>query len=250
MTFSATISADVLEDALAPVSTLVDECKLHCETNGIEIAAVDPANVGMVDITLGAGACAHYEADGGVLGINLNRLEDVIGMADSGDMVQLELDEDTRKLHIDIGGLSYTQALIDPDSIRQEPDIPDLELPATYVFEGSELGRAVTAADLCSDHINIKAESEDAVIITAEGDTDDVRVTVDGEDLVSGRHDGDGGEQSLFSLDYLESMNSPIDGDTDLSLLCGDEFPIKLKYSMHDRGIEVTNLLAPRIQSE
>jgi len=34
------------------VSVLVDECKIHLEEDGLEIRAVDPANVGMVDLSL------------------------------------------------------------------------------------------------------------------------------------------------------------------------------------------------------
>ena len=46
---------DRLSDFLKPVSALVDECKLHLNVDGLRIAAVDPANVAMVDATLDAG---------------------------------------------------------------------------------------------------------------------------------------------------------------------------------------------------
>ncbi|OTE98882.1 DNA polymerase sliding clamp, partial [Halorubrum sp. SD612] len=123
--FKAIVGASTFQDALDSVSVLVDECKIRLNEEELSIRAVDPANVGMVDLTLEAAAFESYEADGGVIGVNLARLEDIAGMANSGDLIHLELDEETRKLHIEIDGLSYTLALIDPDSIRQEPDIPD-----------------------------------------------------------------------------------------------------------------------------
>jgi len=250
MTFSATVSADILADALAPVSALVSECKIHTNEDGLEITAVDPANVAMGNMELDAAACAHYETDGGVLGVNLDRFEDVLGMAGSDDMVKLDLNEETRKLDIVVGGLEYTLALIDPDSIRQEPDIPDLDLPATYVFKASELSRAVSAADLVSDHITIVGKREDELVISADGDTDDVVVEIDEDKLLSGNHAEDSPVKSLFSLDYLKSMAGPIDNGTDVSLVVGQEFPVKLRYSMHDGDVSVLNCLAPRIQSE
>jgi len=250
MTFSAIVDADILADALEPVSALVSECKIHVNESGLEITAVDPANVGMVDMELDASACAHYDADGGVLGVNLDRFEDVLGMADADDMVKLDLNEETRQLDITIDGLEYTLALIDPDSIRQEPDIPDLDLPATYVFKASELGRAVTAADLVSDHITIVGKREDELVISAEGDTDDAVVTVGDEKLLSGRHAEDSPVRSLFSLDYLKSMAGPIGNETEVSLVVGQEFPVILQYSMHDGDVSVKNVLAPRIQSD
>ncbi|AFH21997.1 PCNA-like protein [environmental Halophage eHP-14] len=250
MTFAATVEADILQDAFAPVDALVAECKVHATEDGIEISAVDPANVAMVEMELSAGACAHYEAHDGVLGIDLERMLSVVGMADSGDMVDLSLDEDTRKMHIDIGGLSFTLGLLDPDSIREEPDIPEgLDLPATFVFEGSQLSRAITAADLCSDHVSVVAEDSDELHVRAEGDTDDVDLELDGDDLLSGRLDSEDAVESLFSLEYLTSMSGPIGSETDVSAVMGDELPMKLRYSMHDGDVSVLNLLAPRIQS-
>ena len=103
--FKAIVSADTLTDALDSVSVLVDECKIRLNSEELSIRAVDPANVGMVDLSLDAAAFESYEADGGVIGVNLGRLEDIAGMANSGDLIQLELNEETRKLHIQIDGL-------------------------------------------------------------------------------------------------------------------------------------------------
>jgi len=171
-------------------------------------------------------------------------------MADSDEFVHLVLDGESRKLTIEMGGLEFTMALIDPDSIREEPDIPDLDLPATYVFEGSELDRAVTAADLVGDHVEMTGVDEDELAITAEGDTDDVEVEISGDDLLSGRHEASGEAASLFSPDYLEDMLGPIGKETECSLRLGGEMPLKLRYSFHDSDVSVLNLLAPRIQGD
>jgi len=249
MSFRATIQADILDAALAPVEALVDECKIHVEESGMEIAAVDPANVAMVELDLDASAFAAYDADGGVLGVNLERLLDVVLLADSDDMISFELDEETRKINVSAASLEYTLALIDPESIRQEPELPDLDLPATYVFEAGAFDRAVRAADLCSDHISIVGADDETLKFAAEGDTDDVEVTVEGADLLSGRHGADR-VASLFSLDYLQDMTAPLDTETECSLRVGDEFPMRLRYSLADGDVSVENMLAPRIQSE
>lgn len=247
MTFHAIVAADTLTSALEPVSALVHECKIHTDEDGLQIRVVDPANVAMAQMELDADAFESYETDGGLLGVDLERLETVLGMADSDDVVELDLDEDTRKLHIEIDGLEYDLALIDPESIRQEPDIPDLDLAGTYVFEGSRIDRAVTAADLCSDHIAIEGAGDSELVFAAEGDTDDVEVTLEDRDLLSSALEGDAC-RSLFSLDYLQDMKRPLGAATAVSLLVGDELPIKLRYSLADGDVSVVNLLAPRIQ--
>ena len=243
--FNAIVSADTLQATLDSVGVLVDECKIHLEEGGLEIRAVDPANVGMVDLALEAEAFESYEANGGLIGVNLVRLLDIAGMADSDQLVHLELDEETRKLHISIDGLEYTLALIDPESIREEPDLPDLDLPATVVIEGRDIDRAVKAADMVSDHIELGVDEAEAVFyVEAEGDTDDVHLdTEDLIDLVAGP------ATSLFSLDYLKDMNKAIPSAAEVTMELGEEFPVKLHFDIAEGQGQVTYMLAPRIQS-
>ena len=246
MTFSAIVPVQSLEDALDPVATLVDECKIRLHDDELSIRAVDPANVAMCDVSLPERAFESYEADGGVIGVNLDRLQDVLSMGSSGDLAKLELNEETRKLHIEIDELSYTLALIDPDSIRKEPDIPDLDLPADVAFEGSELSRAVTAADLVGDHVSLAADpDEQTFVVSAQGDTDDVEVVLGNDELATA--DVAESAESLFSLDYLKDMARPIGSDVIVSFKLGSEMPVKFRYTNGEASVE--HLLAPRIES-
>ncbi len=248
--FEAIIDASTFTDALDSVSVLVSECKIRLNASEFSIRAVDPANVGMVDLGLSAAAFESYEADGGVIGVNLSRLTDIAGMASDGDLIHFELNEETRKLDIHIEGLSYTLALIDPDSIRQEPDIPDLEddLPAEFVVEGHHLGRGIKAADMVSDHIRLRVDEEaEAFYIEAEGDTDDVDLELSREDLVDLTV---APADSLYSLDYLKDMNKAIPSSGEVTIRLGEEFPVKLYYQFADGQGSVEYMLAPRIQSD
>jgi len=51
-------------------------------------------------------------------------------------------------------------------------------------------------------------------------------------------------------LDYLDDMTGPIGSETEVSLLLGQEMPVKLQYSFHDQDVSVLNMLAPRIKSD
>jgi proliferating cell nuclear antigen len=246
--FTAIASADVLKSTLDCVSVLVEECKIRIDEDGLTVRAVDPANVGMVDLSLSAEAFESFEADEGTIGVNLSRLSDIVGMADSDQLVELDLDEETRKLHIQIDGLEYTLALIDPGSIRQEPDIPDLDLPAEIVVEGRDIHRAVTAADMVSDHIALGVDADDEhFYIDAEGDTDDVHFQLDRADLIDLTA---GDAHSLFSLDYLKDMNKAIPKDAEVTIDLGEEYPVKFHFDIAEGMGSVTYMLAPRIQSD
>ncbi|MFB6202490.1 MAG: DNA polymerase sliding clamp [Halorhabdus sp.] len=242
------IEADALDQTITTLSVIVDECRIHLNDLGFRLAAVDPANVAMDETSVTEDAFEAYQADGGVLGVDLEKLADAVSMADKGDLIQLSLDPQTRKLHIEIGGLEYTLALIDPDSIRQEPDIPDLDLPARVVLEGSDLDRAVRAADMVSDHVRLAVDAdEETFLVTASGDTDDVHLELERDDLIDLEAAPAG---SLFSLDYLKDLNKAIPTDADVDIRLGEEFPAMLEYEYADGAATVTQMLAPRIQSD
>lgn len=249
------IKQSELKAFLEKPSTLVDEGRLRFDADEMSMCVVDPANVGMNRSTLRKEAFESYDpsvsddGDGVVLGVNLERLSDVVGMGSSGDIVRAELDEETRKLHIEVDGLEYTLALIDPDSIRQEPDIPELDLPAHFSVESNNLGRGIKAADMVSDHIRLRFDDESRMcVIEAEGDTDDVDLTI-GED--SGLEiEASGPGDSLFSLDYLKDLKKafPKNGDP-VKLQLGEEFPVKISFEFSNGDGECLFMLAPRIQS-
>jgi len=242
--FEAEISASKLQDTVSKIDALVDECKVHLNEDGLSVQAVDPASVGMVDVSLPKEDFAQYEADGELLGLNLVRFGEVVGMGNSGDTVALELNEETRKLRVKIGGLRYTLALIDPDSIHQEPTVPDLD-NAEFDVVGEEIQTAVKAAGLVSDHMGLRHD-HGSLEGFAEGDTDDVSVDMD---TVDGRDIPDDEEASLFSLDYLDAMAKGLPKDSDVTVELGDDYPVKMTAELAEYG-EMTYLLAPRIENE
>ncbi|MFW6152721.1 MAG: DNA polymerase sliding clamp [Halobacteriota archaeon] len=245
--FTAIVGAETLRSTLDSVSVLVDECKIHLDESGLAIRAVDPANVGMVDLTLDASAFESYEADDELIGVDLSRLEDLVGMAESGQLIDMELDEEVQKLRLRMDGLEATMGLIDPNSIREEPDIPDLDLPATIVLEGRDLNRAITAADMVSDHMELGVDVDREVFyVDAHGDTDDIHLELSREELIEFEV---GTASSLFSLDYLRDINRAIPRDTEVQIRLGEEYPVKFTFPFAEGRGQVTFMLAPRIQS-
>lgn len=246
--FAMTVQAPVLQDVVDVIKTLVDECKIHLNTDGLSIKAVDPANVGMVSLSLDETACEQYTAPGdSVIGVNIQRLDDIISMATADDIISLRLSTD-HKLTIEFNSLSYTVALIDPDSVRQEPDIPDLDLPATVLVEGSHIDRGVNASDMVSNHIRFTVSAaEETFQISATGDTDDVDLTVTDDELISLTA---ADANSLFDLEYLTDINRALPADKEVTLRLGDDFPMMIQFSIANGEGTVEFMLAPRIENE
>ena len=245
--FQAAILGGELKNFVSTLRVIVDEAKLTVGSDGITSRAVDPANVAMYDLELSAAAFESYESGDGLLGVNLERFESVLKLAKKDDLVQVSFDTSTYKLLIVIDGVEFTMACIDPDSIRQEPEIPEMELPISLTVGGSQISRAVKAADMVSDHIGFRCvEADETVFIEAEGDTDDVslRLTADeyeSLDAVDGR--------ALFSLDYIKNISKKLPKTDDVTLTFGDQFPMLVDYEIADGECSVAAMVAPRIET-
>jgi len=255
--FACKIHGTDLQDFFKPFAVFVDEMKLQITPEGFAGRLVDPANVAMVDKELHKGVFEHYSSTGGTLGIDLKRMTSIIGMAKKSDVIELTLDQETRKLEIGFDGLSYTLALIDPQSIRKEPDIPDVDLPGEVVLDTSQFERGIKAVRMVSDHaiIGIKPadDGSSTMYIAGEGDTDDAVLEIAGQDCIK-ISPVDEAHESLYSVDYLESVMKAMPKNAELTVELGDDFPVMINYHQTDDGQvaegPTTHMVAPRISSD
>ena len=244
--FKAVINAELLKDAIASLAVIVDEVRFRIKPEGISVKAVDPANVAMVTFELGSTAFDEYSADECEIGIDLNKITDLMGITDKGDTVRMELEEENHKLLIDVGGLSYTLSLLDPSTIRAEPRVPQLELPAKVVMNGTDLRHAVKAAEKISNHI-LMGVSGDTFYMEAKGDTDQVRLEMSRDQLIDLKSCD---VSSLFSLDYLTDIAKPTNKVNEVSLSLGIDFPVIIDFKIANGAGRISYLLAPRIESD
>ena len=244
--FKATINAELLKDAIASLAVIVDEVRFRMKPEGISVKAVDPANVAMVTFELGSSAFDEYSADECEIGIDLNKITDLMGITDKGDTVRIELEDENHKLLIDVGGLSYTLSLLDPSTIRAEPRVPQLDLPAKVVMNGTDLRHAVKAAEKISDHM-LMGVSGDTFYMEAKGDTDQVRLEMGRDQLIDLKS---GEASSLFSLDYLINIAKPTNKVNEVSLSLGRDFPVIIDFEIANGAGRISYLLAPRIESD
>lgn len=244
-TFHAELPADRLSTALDPVGALVSECRVRFDEEGVRIAATDPATVALVDLRIGVEAFETYCAEDGRVGLDLERLQSVLGVADRGDAVELALDPETRRLEVAIGGLSYSLALLDPETVRAPPDRAEMEyeLPGGAAVPEGLLDRGIGAAEMVGDHVAIGVDGDDpALFVHAEGDTDEASLRVPAADL--DRFEA-ADARSLYSLDYLRSMGRAIPSGASVDLGVGSDAPLSLSFAPED-GVSVDYLLAPR----
>ena len=286
---------DLLKSVTNVLDVLVDECKFRFEAGGADdaearVRAVDFANVGMVDLHVPAAAFDAYEVpESHVVGLDLNRLETTTGYArkggnsdeNPGDAVLIE--QVGRRIYVRVepdDRMTRTGSFmsIDPDSIRQEPDLPNLSLPWTGEVDATQYRDALREIKKTFDYCRLApvveevgngslsggpqgylsmyamergerkpaGKSSKEKFVRAE---DEFRTQ---EKVLSGDSGANADDASLFSLDYLKDMADALvrAGFDDVTLRLGDEFPIKMEFHESRWGISGEFMLAPRIQSD
>jgi proliferating cell nuclear antigen len=253
MTFDIIVSASTLQDYVDSMTSIVDETTLHFREDELWTNAVDPANVAMIAQTLHADACEHYESHGVKIGVNLSRLDDYLGKADSDDLVHLTFDEEKRKINIEYGDVFVKMAGIDPDSIRDGQTLPEnaVEMLSTDVtMDGAAFNHAIDVAGMVSDHVLLDSDPdrEEPLHVVGEGDTDDARIKF--SSALDGGSEIPEACESLFSEDYLDDLTGVIPKTAAVRIQHGHECPMRLTYEYPDAHVDVEIGLAPRIQAD
>jgi proliferating cell nuclear antigen len=245
------IEKSTLQQVIDQLQSIVSEARIRLGNDGLHVEAVDPANVAMVELDLDPSAF-EYVGDGQyVFGLDLDRLEDYLSNATSGDLIEISFDPETRRLHIEHTTVAVDMAGIDPGAVRSVQDKPSLDPPATVVLEGDQLQTAVETADLVADHVLFTADADaEHLLVSADGDMDTIETELDRDDVI----DASVPEtvESLFSTDYLAGsggMLAPIPKDTEATVHLDDEMPVTVDYEFADGDGWAELFLAPHIES-
>lgn len=263
-----------IRPALSIPDALVDEAKVHLNADYVTIRAVDPANVGMFDVDIYPAAFDAYEHAGEhvTIGTNLDLLTSQLSSARMGkrsaDAVALTVSPGRTVIDIERGYGETTVTRrsellnLDPDSIREEPDLPDLQLDYEATVDAQAFKDVVEHVNRAHDHVSLiegdghlhvggskKADSDEGAVVTGSEATF--------EDAASALHDGaTAGATSLFSMDYMLDMARGLKAAKvdHVTVEWGDEFPCRLRFERWDADdkclYDGLYLLAPRIQSD
>ncbi|MGH9893586.1 MAG: proliferating cell nuclear antigen (pcna), partial [bacterium] len=244
--FKAKLKASVLKTVIDATLPLVDEVKFHIAPEGVSLKTVDSAHVAMVDVSLGAKAFQEYKATDLELGVDLDKLREILKLGTGEEVIGLEYKEDQNRLVLTLGNLVRRMSPIDPSGIP-DPKVPNLNLPNRVRVKASEISQGIKASESVSDHVALITDDGGFEII-AEGDTDVVNMKLTKNQLVELQ--APERTKSLFSLDYFSKMIKAADGAGEVTLSLGSDYPVRMEFDFADGHGHVTYLLAPRIENE
>lgn len=243
--FEAKIRSDVLKEVVDVISTLVDEAKFNAGKESLVVKAVDPAHVAMVDLTLAREAFESYKADDVELGLDMDKMKEVLKLSRAGEVLALSQDEEKNRLVVHVGNITRRMSLVDTAGMS-DPKVPNLNLPAKIRVRTEELRQGIRASESVSDHIALIA-TPDGFEILSEGDTDSVNLKLPKDmldELVCKEK-----ARSLFPLDYFANMIKAISTAPTVTMYMGNDYPVKLEFDIAGGKGQVKYLLAPRIES-
>src|SRR3989442_11119733 len=109
----------------------------------------------MVDLSLDRGAFEAYKADEGELGIDMDKMKEILRLAKAGEAIALRHDEDKNRLVVTGGNTTRRMALLDTAGMS-DPKVPSLNLPAKGVVRTDGLRQTIPASGSISGHIALK----------------------------------------------------------------------------------------------
>jgi len=228
--------------------TLLDEANFIASERGIELRAMDPSRVAMVDFFLPASAFETYECtDTTRLGINLDEMTQIMRRSGTSDELTMEL-EGTSKLVMTFTGQnvrSFGISLLDLGD--SEYPAPTIESKAKVKLTAEALQQAVKDAEIIGDHIRIVTD-DNGITLSASSETKDVKIFIEKDSDVIAEFNVKEDSSAMYSLSYLTEMTKAIKASELVMLAFSASMPIQLEFPIVAGG-KLTYYLAPRIET-
>lgn len=237
------------KDSISIISDLVSEAKFKAGNDGLELVAMDPANVAMVIFKLLSSCFTKYEISGPEeVAINLNHLKQILRRANSDDILSLETTEDN-KLKIQLKSKtirSFSIPTIEMDDKEQK--VPELVFPLEIQTHSQILTEAVEDVSVVAESVTLLGDKSQ-ILVKAEGDLSKAFIEIKPDATTKIKAQGEDKYKSKYSLEYLKKMIQGAKLSDQVSLFFNTDYPLKLEYKVTDR-LMLSFILAPRVDND
>ncbi len=242
--FKLRIKMESLREVVEAVSVLVNEVKLSISKDGLEGKAVDPSHVAMLVLKLQKGAFEEFTGEPTEVGVDIEKIKEVLRLSKPGDVIELQFDGKNR-LVANVGRVTRQMAVVDPAGIT-DPKVPNVNPPSLVTVKLEDLRQGIRGSESFTDHVTLTL-APDAFTMHSEGDTDRLDLRIPKESLP--RLEAKEPVKSMYPLDFFSGMVKAISAE-DATLHVGNEYPLKVEFSMVGGRGEGRYLLAPRVEED
>lgn len=244
--FKARIRMELLKEAVEVISTLVSEVKLSISKDGIHVKAVDPSHVAMLVMNLNGSVFEEFTGEPTEIGVDIEKIKEVLRLCKPGDRIDLQYDGAGQRLVLSVGKVTRQMSVVDPAGIT-EPKVPNVNPPGIAEITMEELRQGIRGSESISDHVTLILEPKGFTMLS-EGESDRVDLTIPKESLV--KLEIKDPVRSMYPLDFFSSMVKSITSSERATLHIGNEYPLKIEFTLANSQGEGRFLLAPRVEEE
>lgn len=241
--------ATYLKDSVTVISELVTEARFKITKEGVELVAMDPANVAMVIFKLLSSCFTEYDvAENKEIALNLANLKQILKRASAADILSLELSEDS-KLKIQLKSdtvRTFSLPLIDVE--EREQRIPNLQFPISVALPSSSLTNVVDDVSIVAESVSFSIDNE-KFVVSAEGDLSKANIEINNSEDTSIKTETKANVKSKYSVEYLKKMVQASKLSDKVSVFFSQDYPLKLEYKVIDK-LMLCFILAPRVESD
>ena len=238
-----------LKEPVSIISEIVNEVKFKFDSDKIELTALDPAKISLVNFKLLSSAFVEYDVpENTQLSLSLESLKSVLGRAKPSDTLKIELDKDKNSLKFQLKGettRTFHIALLDLE--EEEKKIPDLSFPLKINMPSSNLNDAIEDISVIADAVAFVAH-KDKLIMEAESSVNSAKVEIPGGENILINLTGDS-VKSRYGVEYLKKFLKASKLSEVVSVEFGQDYPLKLVYKIQDR-LELSFIMAPRVPND
>ena len=239
----------LLKDSISVISELVTEARFKITKDGLEMIAMDPANVAMVVFKLLSSSFTEYDVEKEQeIAINLANFKQILRRVGASDILKLELAEEN-KLKIQLKGSTtrtFSLPLIELE--EKEQRVPSLTFPVAIATSSSVLSAAISDADIVAESVTFIVEA-DKLSIVAEGDLSKAHIEITNGEETKITSQNPTKVKSKYSIEYLKKMINAGKLSDQVNMFFSQDYPLKLEYKVVDKLL-LSFILAPRVEND
>jgi len=236
------------KDSISIISDLVSEAKFKVTKDGLELVAMDPANVAMVAFRLLSSSFTEYNVEKEEeLAINLQNLKMILKRIKADDVLTLETEENKLKIQMRSNTIrSFSIPTIELDDKEQK--VPELNFPIVIHTNSSILTESIEDVSVVAESVTFLGE-KGQLSVKAEGDLSKAFIEIKPDENTTINTESTEKHKAKYSLEYLKKMIQGAKLSPNVSLYFNTDYPLKLEYKVTDR-LSLSFILAPRVDND
>ena len=237
-----------LKESISVISELVNEARFKIGPDGIELVAMDPANVAMVIFKLLSSCFVEYDVNKEFkIAIDLSRLKQVLRRAKPNDVLSLDIEEDKLKIQLKSNTTRvFSLPIIELE--EKEQKIPQLSFPVTIKTKSEVLSSAIEDAGIVAESVSFIVEPN-KFSLQAEGDLNKAIIDMKQGEETNIVSDSKEKIKSKYSVEYLKKMVNGSKLADKVTIQFNKDYPLKLEYKEIDKVV-ISFVLATRVENE